>query len=691
MDAEQLLDNFGRPPGSFLGRNTITLYHGILMEAWLYKMGPRQPPQGYRFISHEEMQMAMREAALLLGYQEHQVKDALVKRRSAFEQLVGGILHRKQLWFHGAISREESEQRMKLFGLRDGLFLVRERTEMNTLGQLSIENGRKFENLLQVVDHYSRTPDGLLCTLMDVCAVTRFEGQVALKPGAVVKRVKHGPRRIEDNELITQGELGAGTFGTVRLGVYRPKNGEPEVQCALKYLKQADELPNQKAEILREADAMAALDHGNIVRLYGICVGDPICLVMELARQGPLNKFLRKRTTFPVIKILNMVLQVSRGMAYLEEVRFVHRDLAARNVLVVDDDNVKISDFGMSRAIGAGSEYYKAETAGRWPLKWYAPECIYYAKFDSKSDVWSYGVTVWEAFSFGAKPYAGLKGQDIMQMLEGNQRLDSPEKCPQPVFDIMLRCWAWRPEDRPSFSELSSMLKDIYVYLQQNEPVGAVKLVCLRTLFNWLVTTWQLPTDMGSKQAKFDEEKMREFEDNTSLNRAEIIHAYECFQAIYKRHNADETALLGPGGFIDPEVSLPVEYICTELLELKENPFKERICDVFITSGTSMMSFIEFLDMVSAFNPKTSLQDKINHAFQIYDMDGDGKIGRDDLEQMLDKITDQPLLKDDKIKIIDQLFKEVNKEPSADGLSTEDFRYAISRAPDFQSTFSFRI
>nr|BAA81723.2 protein tyrosine kinase [Ephydatia fluviatilis] len=540
LDAEQLLDNFGRLSGSFLVRDSLTTtgeyvlslsfqgkkYHYIisrhpdgsvaiqdgakfdspieLIQYHTKKVDglittlkqpccrlPGQPPQGYRFISHEEMQMAMREAALLLGYQEHQVKDALVKRRSAFEQLVGGILHRKQLWFHGAISREESEQRMKAFGLRDGLFLVRERTEvnsfalcvavkndiyhylleMNTLGQLSIENGRKFENLLQVVDHYSRTPDGLLCTLVDVCAVTRFEAQAVPMPGAVVKRVKHGPRRIEDSELSTQGELGAGTFGTVRLGVYRPKNGEPEVQCALKYLKQSEELPNQKAEILREADAMAALDHCNIVRLFGICVGDPICLVMELARQGPLNKFLRKRPTFPVIKILNMALQVSRGMAYLEEVRFVHRDLAARNVLVVDDDNVKISDFGMSRAIGAGSEYYKAETAGRWPLKWYAPECIYYAKFDSKSDVWSYGVTVWEAFSFGAKPYAGLKGQDIMQMLEGNQRLDSPEKCPQPIYDIMLRCWAWRPEDRPSFSELSSMLKDIYVYLQQNDTV----------------------------------------------------------------------------------------------------------------------------------------------------------------------------------------------------------------------------
>ena len=152
--------------------------------------------------------------------QEHQVNDALLKRRHAFEQLVGGILHRRQLWFHGAISREESERRMRNIGLRDRLFLVRERTQvnsfalclvykndvyhylldMNSLGQLSIENGRKFENLLQVVDHYSRTPDGLLCALGDVCPVTMFEESKA--------RVSHGPRRIEDSELVIQGELG---------------------------------------------------------------------------------------------------------------------------------------------------------------------------------------------------------------------------------------------------------------------------------------------------------------------------------------------------------------------------------------------------------------------------------------------------------------------------------------------------
>lgn len=441
---------------------------------------PGQPPAGYRFITHEEMQQAMREAALLLGYQEFQVNDALLKRRSAFEQLLGGILHKKQQWFHGAINREESERRMRSYGLRDGLFLVRERTQvnsfalclghrnqiyhylldMNNQGQLSIENGRKFENLLQVVDHYSRTADGLLGSLGDFCPVSKF--------AAMESQVVHGPKRIDENEIIIQGELGAGTFGAVRAGIYRPRAGGGEVKCAVKCLKQSAEDPVPKSEILREADAMAMMDHPNIVRLYGICVSNPILLVMEIAHLGPLNKFLRRHPSFQVLKIMNMMVQVAQGMEYLEQMRFVHRDLAARNVLVVDEDNVKISDFGMSRAIGAGNEYYRAETAGRWPLKWYAPECIYFAKFDSKSDVWSYGVTVWEAFSYGSKPYSGMKGHDIMQMLEHNQRLECPDKCPQPIYELMLRCWSWRPEDRPTFAELTSGLKDIYGYQQQD-------------------------------------------------------------------------------------------------------------------------------------------------------------------------------------------------------------------------------
>ena len=152
--------------------------------------------------------------------QAHQVNDALLKRRSAFEQLLGGILHKKQQWFHGAINREESERRMRSYGLRDGLFLVRERTQvnsfalclghrnqiyhylldMNNQGQLSIENGRKFENLLQVVDHYSRTADGLLGSLGDFCPVSKF--------AAMESQVTHGPKRIDESEIVIQGELG---------------------------------------------------------------------------------------------------------------------------------------------------------------------------------------------------------------------------------------------------------------------------------------------------------------------------------------------------------------------------------------------------------------------------------------------------------------------------------------------------
>ena len=163
----------------------------------------------------------------------------------------------------------------------------------------------------------------------------------------------------------------------------------------------------------------------------------------------------------PVEAIANFVQQIATGMAYLESVRFVHRDLAARNVLVVREDFVKISDFGMSRALGAGSEYYRPDTPGRWPLKWYAPECIYFTKFDSKSDVWSFGVTMWEAFSYGAKPYQGKKGQDILQMIEDNQRLDRPQACSPPVYQLMMQCWTYNADGRPSFAQLRDQLKKL--------------------------------------------------------------------------------------------------------------------------------------------------------------------------------------------------------------------------------------
>lgn len=325
--------------------------------------------------------------------------------------------------------------------------------ERNNDGLLSIQKGRKFENLLQVVDHYSRGPDGLLCSLQE---------PIAVAAPAVAMVEPPGPKRINEADLVITKELGHGSFGNVMQGTYRYPNGR-HVDVAVKILKEVEAL-NPKHEIMREADTMSVLDHENIVRLIGIGATEPMKLVMELAPLGPLNKYLRKSQQMGQITaehVTNLLQQVAAGMAYLESVRFVHRDLAARNVLVVNENFCKISDFGMSRAIGVDSNYYEPKAPGRWPLKWYAPECIYFSKFDSKSDVWSYGVTLWEGYSFGSKPYQGLKGPDILQMIEANQRLPQPVACPPAAYEIMMECWSYDPVRRPNFAELRERMKHV--------------------------------------------------------------------------------------------------------------------------------------------------------------------------------------------------------------------------------------
>nr|KAG5686594.1 hypothetical protein BaRGS_019492 [Batillaria attramentaria] len=161
--------------------------------------------------------------------------------------------------------------------------------------------------------------------------------------------------------------------------------------------------------------------------------------------------------------------QIAYGMVYLEKKQLVHRDLAARNILIKDKKQVKISDFGLSRATGAGSDYYKASHGGRWPIKWYAPESVNYGHFSHASDVWSFGITLWEMFSFGQSPYGEKKGIEVVQFIEKGKRLSKPEKCPEIVYQTMLSCWKVEPEKRPTFRELNKHFQEEETYADVRE------------------------------------------------------------------------------------------------------------------------------------------------------------------------------------------------------------------------------
>ncbi|KAG5834148.1 hypothetical protein ANANG_G00258340 [Anguilla anguilla] len=265
--------------------------------------------------------------------------------------------------------------------------------------------------------------------------------------------------------VLEDGELGSGNFGTVLKGIYKMRKSEKQV--AVKILKNDDNNPAVREEMLREASVMQQLDNPYIVRMIGICEAENLMLVMELADLGPLNKFLQKNRHILVRNITELVHQVSMGMKYLEEHNFVHRDLAARNVLLVTQHYAKISDFGLSKALTEEENYYKAKGHGKWPVKWYAPECMNYFKFSCKSDVWSFGVLMWEAYSLGLKPYKGMKGAEVIQMIESGERMAAPANCPPEVYNLMKMCWTYKPDERPGFSIVERRLRDYYYDISQ--------------------------------------------------------------------------------------------------------------------------------------------------------------------------------------------------------------------------------
>uniref|UniRef100_A0A6Q2XV13 Receptor protein-tyrosine kinase n=1 Tax=Esox lucius TaxID=8010 RepID=A0A6Q2XV13_ESOLU len=260
-------------------------------------------------------------------------------------------------------------------------------------------------------------------------------------------------RILKETELKKLRVLGSGAFGTVYKGAWAPDGENVKIPVAIKVLRE-NTSPKANKEILDEAYVMAGVASPYVCRLLGICLTSTVQLVTQLMPYGCLLDYVRENKDHIGSQyLLNWCVQIAKGMSYLEEVRLVHRDLAARNVLVKNPNHVKITDFGLARLLDIDETEYHAD-GGKVPIKWMALESILHRKFTHQSDVWSYGVTVWELMTFGAKPYDLIPARDIPELLEGGERLPQPLICTIDVYMIMVKCWMIDPESRPKFKEL---------------------------------------------------------------------------------------------------------------------------------------------------------------------------------------------------------------------------------------------
>ncbi|XP_039954708.1 tyrosine-protein kinase Shark isoform X1 [Bactrocera neohumeralis] len=263
---------------------------------------------------------------------------------------------------------------------------------------------------------------------------------------------------IELGKLIGEGEFGSVYRGYLKGAILGATDKYSQVEIAIKTLRN-EHCRTSKQEFLREASVMMHLKHHCIVQLIGLSKGDTLMMIQELVPLGSMLLFIQKnvRKIDPNRELKLWASQIACGMQYLESQHFVHRDLAARNILLASFHQAKISDFGLSRALGSSNDFYEAQHGGRWPIKWYAPESYKNGIFSHSSDVWSYGVTLWEMFSLGEVPYGEMLGSEAVKLIEDGKRLLQPKFCPNNVYTIMENCWQYNPKDRPTFSYLTEI------------------------------------------------------------------------------------------------------------------------------------------------------------------------------------------------------------------------------------------
>uniref|UniRef100_A0A3P8NEX6 Tyrosine-protein kinase n=1 Tax=Astatotilapia calliptera TaxID=8154 RepID=A0A3P8NEX6_ASTCA len=317
--------------------------------------------------------------------------------------------------------------------------------------QYYLAEKHNFNTIAELINYHQHNAAGMVSRLKHIVS------NRARPPSTA--GLGYGVWEIDPRYLTFIKELGSGQFGVVKYGKWQ---GQHDV--AIKMIKEGS---MSEDDFIEEAKIMMKLRHENLVQLYGVCTKQrPIYIVTEYLANGCLLTYLKEglKQHPTSIQLLEMCKDVAEGMAYLESHQYIHRDLAARNCLVDGNGTVKVTDFGLSRYVL--DDEYTSSVGSKFPVRWSPPEVLLYCKFSSKSDIWAYGVLMWEVYTLGRLPYERLNNTEIVDQVSRGLRLFRPQLANERVYSIMSSCWLDKAEERPNFQELALTVQDLLYELQ---------------------------------------------------------------------------------------------------------------------------------------------------------------------------------------------------------------------------------